>query len=274
MTTAGTMNTVRTSTPGFGATVRAELIKVRHSPSLWVLLLVTLAIAVGLTAMVTAAGGAESLYERQAEGGGATYEVLFFGPTLAVWAYAFFGATMSAGEFGSGVISYSFVATPSRARVLLAKLVVVAGIGAVAGLAISAVDFALTQGMLRLAGYPALSLSDPGLLRVLLIFIPAQMLVWGSFAMLFGVVVRRAAAAAIILFLGSLLPVVVAQYVPRAWGETVPRWMPGSLIESLSGLAVPGSEGYLPLAPAIVATLVWIGLFVALGVVVIRRRDA
>ncbi|MFI9489135.1 hypothetical protein ACIG47_22300 [Promicromonospora sp. NPDC052451] len=262
------------SAPGFGATVRAELIKVRHSPSLWVLLLVTLAIAVGLTALVTVGGGAGTLYERQAEGGGATYEVLFFGPTLGVWAFAFFGATTSAGEFGSGVIRYSFVATPDRARVLLAKLVSVAGLGVVAGLAISAVDFALTQGMLHLAGYPALSLRDPGLVRVMLVFIPVQMLVWGSFAMLFGVVVRRPAAAAIILFLGSLLPVVVAQYLPPAWGETVPRWMPGALIESLSGLSVPGSEGYLPLGPAVAAILAWIAAFVVLGLVVIRRRDA
>lgn len=264
----------RTKTPGFGATVRAELIKVRHSPSLWVLLLVTLAIAVGLTAVVTGAGGAEALYERQSDGGGSTYEVLFFGASLAVWAYAFFGATVSAGDFGSGLITYSFLATPDRARVLLAKLVVVSGIGAVAGLAISAVNFVITQGMLRLGGYPALSLSDPGLVQVMLVFIPVQMVVWGSFAMLFGVVLRKPAAAAIILFLGSLLPVITAQYLPTVWGETVPRWMPGALIESLSGLSTPGSEGYLPLAPAIAATLVWIAAFVALGVVVIRRRDA
>ncbi|MGO2110484.1 MAG: hypothetical protein ACTH31_02610 [Pseudoclavibacter sp.] len=166
--------------------------------------------------------------------GGSSYEILSFGTTLGVWAYAFFGASFSAGEFSSGVIGYTFTAAPRRTRVLLPKLVIVIATGLVAGELVSLINLAITQGVLQLGGYPTLTISDPELMRAVLVFIPAQMAVWGALSLLLGFVIRRTAPTVLVLLAGSFLPVVTAQFLPRALGETVPRWMPGASIESLA----------------------------------------
>ncbi len=258
---------------GLARTLRSEMIKVRRSPSLWTLLIVTLAISVGLTAIIAGLGGAPALYERQSADGGSRYEVLFFGAALGVWAYAFFGAAFSAGEFGGGLVGYTFVVTPRRSRVVFAKLILVAVLGVVAGVVVSLINFVITQTVLRAGGYPALSFDDPQLVRAVLVFIPAQMAVWGCLALLLGFVVRRTAVTVIGLFLGSFLPVVMAQFLPRAWGETVPRWMPGAAMESLAGLATPGSPGFLPVLPALLAIVGWLVLGILVSLVWVGRRD-
>lgn len=258
--------------PGFGAALASELIKVRNNRSLWVLLLVTLLLCVGITALVAGFGGAESMFERQSDGAaGSRFEVMYFGSYLGVWAYAFFAAQFVAAEFSSGLITYTLTATPRRSRVLLAKLAIVVGIGLVAGVAISMINFIITQGVVMAAGYPGLALADDGLLRVLLVFLPVQMAFWAGAAMLAAAAVRTAAPTVIVLFVGSMLPVVSAGLLPPAFGETIPRWMPGAVIESLSGLAVPGTAGYLPLPAATIAILVWSAAFVAVGLAAFRR---
>lgn len=251
----------------------AELIKVRLSPSLWILLLVTMLISVGLTGLIAGFGGAESLGDVQSGETGSRYEILFFGATLGVWAFAFFGASFSAGEFVSGAIGYTFTATPRRTRVLVAKLVIVLGIGSIAGLLVSLINFAITQGVLTLNEYPTLSLNEPELLRAVLVFIPAQMAVWGALSLLLGFLIRRTAPTVIVLLLGSFLPVVTAQFLPTAWGETVPRWMPGAAIESLAGLSSPGSPGFLPASAATVAVIGWLLLFGIIGGLSVKYRD-
>lgn len=256
-----------------GRIVRGELIKVRRSPTLWILLMVTMLVSVGLTGLIAGFGGAESLEEVQATSGGGRYEILFFGATLGVWAYAFFGASFSAGEFGGGVIGYTFTAAPRRTRVLLAKLIIVVATGLIAGVLVSLVNFAITQGVLALSGYHTLSPTDPDLLRAVLVFIPAQMAVWGALSLLLGFLLRRTAPTVLVLFIGSFLPVVTAQFLPSAWGETVPRWMPGAAIESLSGLSAIGSPGYLPVGAALAAVVAWLLLFGVIGSLAVERRD-
>lgn len=258
---------------GLARTLHAESIKIRRSPALWVLLLVTLIIAIGLTALVAGAGGAPALYKGRSTDGASPYEVLFFGSSLAVWAYAFFGAILSAGEFSNGLIRYSFTAMPGRSRVLLAKLILVAAIGAIAGELISFANLAITDGVLRARGYPALPLSDPKLLRAVTVLIPAQLLAWGSLALLFGFIIRRATPATAVLFAGSLLPLVTSPLLPHQWGQDISRWIPDSLAESLAGVALPGTSAYVPPAEAALALSGWIAAFLSIALVVVHRRD-
>ena len=265
---------VTASPPSMGSVLRAELLKTRSSSSLRIILLVALGISVGLTAVATLGGGADALFETQTAGDpGSPYEILFFGPSLGVWAYAFFAAHFVAGEFSSGMITYSFAATPSRSRLLLAKLLIVAVLGFVAGLAISLINFGITQGMLQMAGYPALSLTDPDLLQVITVFIPVQMTVWGVIVLLLAAVVRSTAPTVIGVFLVSLLPVTLAPMLPGIWGENVPRWMPGALTESVAGLAVPGTAGYQPLGIAVPMLIAWCAVIGSVVLPIFNRRD-
>ncbi|GAB3745242.1 hypothetical protein [Microlunatus parietis] len=254
-------------------TLHAELIKVRHSRTLRAVLAITIGLSLGITALVTAFGGAAVLAEHQAVDGGGKYEILFFGSTFGVWAYAFFAAGFAAAEFRNGMINYTFAATANRNRVLLAKAILVAAGGLIIGNVTSLINFALTQGMLAATGHPALWIGDPALLRVLLVYIPGQLVVWGVLAVFLGGALRTTTPTVLILLLGSALPVLTAQFLPATWGETVPRWMPGALIESLAGLAVPGSPGYLPLPAAIPALTAWLIIFAVAGLHGYRTRD-
>lgn len=254
-------------------TLHAELIKVRHSRTLRAVLAITVGLSLGITALVTAFGGAETLARHQAVEGGGKYEILFFGSTFGVWAYAFFAAGFAAAEFRNGMINYTFAATSDRNRVLLAKAILVAAGGLIIGIVTSLINFGVTQGVLTLTGHPALSLGEPGLLRVVLVFIPAQLVIWGVLAVFLGGALRVTTPTVLILFLGSLLPVLIAQFLPAAWGDTVPRWMPGALIESLAGLSVPGTPGYLPLLAALPAVAVWVVAFAVAGLLGYRTRD-
>ncbi|OLT13280.1 hypothetical protein BJF78_22405 [Pseudonocardia sp. CNS-139] len=261
--------------PGLRHALAGEIVKARSSRGLRVILLVALLISVGLTALVVVGGGASALHERQTAGeAGSPYEVLFFGPALGVWAYTFFAAHFVAGEFHHGMITYSLAAVPVRHRLLISKLIIVACVGLVAGVAISLVNFGITQGALLSAGYPVLSLGDPALVRVVLVYVPAQMAVWGTIVMSLAAVLRSTAPSVVVVFLGSLLPVAVAPMLPAVWGESVPRWMPGALIESVAGLAVPGSPGYLPPAVAVPVLLIWLVVFLAIALRTFTRRDA
>lgn len=253
--------------------LHAELIKVRHSRTLRAVLAITVGLSLGITALVTTFGGADVLAEYQAVDGGGRYEILFFGSTFGVWAYAFFAAGFAAAEFRNGMINYTFAATANRNRVLLAKAILVAAGGLIIGIVTSLINFAVTQGVLVATGHPSLSLGEPGLLRVILVFIPAQLAVWGVLAVFLGGALRVTTPTVLILLLGSLLPVLVAEFLPTAWGDTVPRWMPGALIESLAGLSVPGSPGYLPLPLAIPAVAVWLIAFAVAGLHWYRTRD-
>ncbi|WP_152361550.1 hypothetical protein [Microlunatus speluncae] len=254
-------------------TLSAELIKVRHSRVLRAVLVISIGLSVGITALLTAFGGGDVLAQHQAVEGGGRYEILFFGAFFGVWAYVFFAAGFTASEFKDGLINYTFAASAKRSRVLLAKAIIVAAGGLIIGVVTSAINFALTQGVLGLTGHPVLTLADPGLLRTMLVFIPAQLVIWGLLGLLLGAALRSTTPTVLILFLGSLLPVVTAQFLPPVWGNTVPRWMPGALIESLAGLSVPGSAGYLPLLPAVIATVGWVLIFALIGLRWYRSRD-
>ncbi len=254
-------------------TLTAELIKVRHSRILRAVLVISVALSVGITVLVTVFGGGDVLAQRQAVEGGGRYEILFFGAFFGVWAYVFFAAGFTASEFKDGLINYTFAATAKRGRVLLAKAIIVGAGGLIIGIVTSAINFALTQGVLGLTGHPVLSLTEPGLVRTMLVFIPAQLVIWGLLALFLGAALRSTTPTVLGLFLGSLLPVVLAQFLPSGWGETVPRWMPGAVIESLAGLSVPGSAGYLPLLPSMITAAVWVALFALIGLRWYRSRD-
>ncbi|HLT62374.1 MAG TPA: hypothetical protein VK020_14340 [Microlunatus sp.] len=255
------------------ATIKSELIKVRHSRVLRAVLAITLALSLGITVLVTIFGGADTLAEHQAVAGGAKFEVMFFGSSFGVWAYAFFAAGFAAAEFRDGMIDYTFAATADRRRVLLAKAVVVGVGGVLIGLVTSLANFALTQAVLTVTGHPALSLTEPGLLRVVIVFIPAQLMTWSLLALFLGAAIRTTTPTVLLLFLGTLLPILLAQFLPPVWGETVPRWTPGALIESLAGLATPGSPAYQPVLPAAAGVLAWLVIFGIVGVRTYRVRD-
>lgn len=92
---------------------------------------------------------------------------------------------------------------------------------------------AATQGMLALRGFEPLDLTDPGLIRAVLILVGASMAVQGLIAAGLAVLTRSGVWGLIVAGLISLLPVSFATLLGQWYSEHIPRWLPGAAVESL-----------------------------------------
>jgi ABC-2 type transport system permease protein len=252
------------------AALRAEWRKFRSLSSTRTVLAVTVVLSLGVSALIVLFGGGANAADVQRDG---QYDVIFFGAGLGVWAFAFLSAQFVTTEFRTGLGERTFIATPRRARVLVAKLVVLAGVGFVVGVVLSVLNVGLTQGVLGLGGHPTLDLTDPGLLRAVLLYVGLSMAVQGTLAALVAVVLRHPFGAFVVTIMMTALPVELAEFFGEPYAGIVPRWVPGAAAESLSGVAEPGSPGYLPLGLAVLDIAVWIAVVGALAVHRLRHRD-
>ncbi|MBR8740401.1 hypothetical protein [Nocardiopsis sp. MG754419] len=255
--------------PGFGAALGSEWRKFPALPANRVMVLVALLLTAGVSALMVVFGDSAALAREQAEG---EYAVVFFGSHFATLAFAALAAHVIASEY-RGLAVYTLTATPRRWRPLVAKLVVVSTVGAAVGLVVSLVSFAITQGVLAMAGEESLSLTAPGMLRAVLVFVPLGTVVQSLLTACAAVVLRSAPGAFVAVLLLGLLPVSLAPFLGPWWGENVPRYMTGAAVESVAGMTVPGSEGHLPTLAAVAVIVVWVCVFVAGAVAVFSRRD-
>lgn len=255
---------------GFTPALVSEWRKFRALSTTRVVLGVAVALSLGVSALIVLFGGGHNAADVQADG---RYDVIFFGSGLGVWAFVFLSAHFVAVEFRAGLGERTFVATPRRTRVLLAKLAVLVGVGLLGGCVLSALNVALTQGVLGLGGHPTLDLTDPGLLRPALLYIGLSMAVQGVLAALIAVIVRHAFGALIVTIMLTALPVTLAEFFGRAYADVVPRWVAGAAVESLSGVSEPGSPGYLPPGPALLAVALWLAAAGAVSLHRLHHRD-
>lgn len=257
--------------PGAAAALASEWRKLWALPANRGILAAAFGLSVGITLLMVVFGDTAAIGREQDE---SRYSVVFFGSTLAVWVFCALAANTVASEYRSGAIALTLTATPRRWRVLAAKLVIVATLALLGGLAISFANFAITQVVLMASGGPSINLSDPGALRAVLSYIPVSALSQSLLAACAAVVLRSAPAAVVFTALLGTLPIVGAQFMGSWWGDNVPRYMTGAAAESLAGLAVPGTPGYLPVLPAALVIVVWSAVFTIVAMAVFSRRDA
>lgn len=243
--------------PGFGAVLRSEWAKIWSVRSNYILFGVLLLLTIGLSAVMAFFGSSGDLSAAQDEG---DYNVIFFSATLGVWIYTFIAATIVATEYSNKTGQYTFVATPRRSRVLGAKMLIIGGLGLGIGLVVALSNVALTQTALSAAGFATLDLGDPAFWRAILTYVPLSMFVQAMLGGLFALLTRNAFGALAVVILINAIPVTLAQFLGEAYRTTVPRVMPGAAVESVAGLSPPDSDGYLPLALALVVVAAWVGV--------------
>jgi ABC-2 type transport system permease protein len=242
--------------PGSADLLRSEWSKLWSVRTTWILFGVLLLLTVGLSAVLAFFGSSGDLAESQAQG---EYDVIFFSATLGVWIYTYIAATVVAGEYGDGVGQYTFVATPRRGRVLAAKVLIIAGVGMVAGLVVALSNLLLTQTALAAGGFATLDLTDPAFWRAVLTYVPLSMVVQAVLGGLVAALTRNAVGALVVVILLNAIPVTLAPFLGEAYRTAVPRLVPGAAVESVAGLARPGSDGHLPLGTALAVIALWIG---------------
>ena len=189
----------------------------------------------------------------------------------AAWAAAFaamIGILAMTSEFRHGTIRATFVFTPARTRVVVAKvlasLLVGIGFGALGG------GIALGAGLIviRARGYDVLI--DSGDIRRVLLGTMIMSGLWAACGVGIGALVRNQVFAIVGLFAWVLVAeVLLFQYLPG-----VGRYAPGTAGTAITGSTVDESSAHLLSAPAGAARLaVYAAAFAVAGALAVHRRD-
>lgn len=255
------------TTPGFGAVLRAEWLKLRTVRSTWWTVLATFVLGAGLTVLMCW-GNADWLASPEADESPGSF--ITWGMMIAQITAVVLGALVVTTEYGTGMIRSTFAAVPARGRVLAAKSLVLVTVLFVVGTVTALLGyvggnyFLDREGIgMALEGDVLRSMYGSGLYLAGI----------GLFTIAVGFLLRHTAGTisvvlALILILGNMV-----NLVPGTFGEWLTKLMPGNagsvvstpvsfnpdLLDAWTGFAVFGAETAALLAAAYV---------------VLRRRDA
>jgi ABC-2 type transport system permease protein len=246
--------------------IRAERIKLSTTRSgLWAAAVVAV-LSIGLAALqgATAYGSAPLPPEKAAMG------VAVFGvPVLMVLA-----AITVTGEYRSGMIRTTFMATPNRAMVLVAKAIVAAAFSAVYAAVMTIVAVPVGHAMAPPLVGTDLSFADPGIWRL-----SGAIATYAALAAVLGVgvaaLLRHSAGAVAVLLLWPLLVEPVLGNLP-SMGSQVGPYLPFANVFRFIDVqwlfpayAMPWGVAGSLLYFAVVVAVVY-----AAAIVVVNRRDA
>jgi ABC-2 type transport system permease protein len=253
-------------------TLSAEWTKLRTVRSARWTLLAILGLTVGLSLLL--ASGSSST------GGGGDNDLVrdsLVGVYLALFAVVAFGVVAITSEYATGLIHATFTAMPRRARVLLAKALLVGLSVLLVGLVASTTSFVVGQRVLRDngytgPGYPHWTLHDGAAQRAVV----GSALLLAAIALLslaVGAILRHGAAAITTLLALLFAPLVFANTLPEGVRDVVQKASPGA------GFAVQQTverHDALPIGPwaGLGVTFAWAASALLLAVVLIRVRDA
>ncbi|MFG2908290.1 ABC transporter permease [Kitasatospora sp. NPDC048286] len=267
--------------PRFLDLLAAEWIKLRSLRSTyWVLALASLvAIAVDVNAVHTDLTYIDHPPPRMPGQPPYTYDPLFHGLSgiasdLMAIAAGSLGAITVFGEYTTGLIRTTFAAVPDRRAVIAAKVLLIGGITALAGLVVSTVSFFTVNAMLA-SRHVGLSVTDDGCLRAVLGF-AAIVPVCALIGMALGALLRHATASIVSL-------VLVLFILPMLFGGDRYRWLkeigthlPTATVQRLT--INPASTATMgKYAPSVLDSWITMGAWgvaaVVVTVAVVRRRD-
>jgi ABC-type transport system involved in multi-copper enzyme maturation permease subunit len=242
--------------------VRAELLKVRTTRGWWVYLAV-IVLLVGLGVAGDIGSNAEMRSQQEFQVG--LIEAAGFGAVLAM----ILGITMVTTEFRHGTITPTFLAAPSRERVLASKALagtfVFLFFGALSLFVVAAVALpwlAITGDEIHLLEGEVSRRAAETLLSVVL---------WGLTGLAVGSVVHSQVAALV----GTLVWIfIVENLIVGILGlldsDGVTAYLPFRALDAADGT---GGDNLISYWPAVAVSLGWIALIGAAGVVRTRRRD-
>jgi ABC-2 type transport system permease protein len=193
-----------------------------------------------------------------------------------IWALivsSVFGVLVMSREYSGGLIRLTLSATPSRGRVLAAKLILVSLITLVFGLLTTVGMFLVGQAVLGAYGMPTTNLGNADAQRMVLglgAVMPFFPLVGFALAVIF-----RSTAGAITAVLGFLwLPVIFGELLPLWWQEHVLSLLPGAAMDSLTVAHIEPSPTFSdPVLGAVIAGA-WLVAIVGAAYLTLVRRDA
>lgn len=182
------------------------------------------------------------------------------------------GIIIISGEFRHGTITPTFLATPRRGRVLLAKAIVAAAVGLGMGVVFTAVAAGLGSILIAARGYPTLLTTD-GIPR-LLILMTVGLGVWAVFGLGFGALLKNqvaaiVAATALMTLVDSLLTLGL-RWIHLA---AIAKALPSSASQAIVQPSGTKPVDLLPWWGGALALLAWGVVAAVLGAAFTLRRD-
>jgi ABC-2 type transport system permease protein len=174
------------------------------------------------------------------------------------------GIVSSAGEYGHGTISHTFLVAPVRERVVAAKLVSAALAGALLAVLSGAFAWGFAALLLSARSVP-LHLGSSDVLRVLLGTIGAAAIT-GALGVGFGASVRRQTAAVVV----ALVWLLVGEPLLAIAG--VQSYAPGHAIASVVEAGDQGSD-LLSFWGGLSVALVYVAVLAVAGTALVKRTD-
>jgi ABC-2 type transport system permease protein len=219
--------------PGFLDTVRSEWTKLRTLRSTSITLAVAAVLTIGLSGLITFAAYAAPAHGKRTvtDPVGIIQAGWFFGLlTLMV-----LGVLVMTNEYSSGMVVSTFLATPKRARVLLAKVAVFSVLLFVVGEVISFINFFVGHAVI--SAYPKFfdpAIGDHNVLRAV-IGMGLDAALSGLMGLALGALLRNAAAAIAvgvgIIFVEPIVALLLPSSIQNPLNEYWPTQAGGQLEE-------------------------------------------
>lgn len=253
--------------PGSRAALRAEHTKFWSVRSLPVLVLMAL-VAAAVLALLFCVSLPVTQGTAIAEMAPArVVEAALVGLDVAAIVLIVLGASFMGSEYSSGLAQPTFLLTPRRGRVLLAKAVVTMGVTGGVAVAAAAACMLVGQAVLLGSGLPGADLGDPDLLR--LAAGSALSPIFYALVALVGATLTRSTGGGLVVALVLLVLPTLLGWIPGPLAAIAVPLLPAAALHSISGAAAPVEQ--LPVGVAAVLLLAWTA--VGLGAAVLRLRS-
>ncbi|PFG32592.1 ABC transporter permease [Sanguibacter antarcticus] len=188
------------------------------------------------------------------------------------------GALSITGEYRHNTITPTFLAEPDRLKVLVAKLLLGAGVGALFGAVATLCTVGAGAGVLAATGHPTL-LGDPDTWTLVGRSVLA-LTVWGVLGVGLGsLITNQVAAIVVVLVYTQFLEPVVRLLLTTAGdlGSTVVAYLPGAAGEAITGGSVYSAMGMgnlLPWVGGLALLALYALVLAAVGAATSLRKDA
>lgn len=249
------------------ALVRAEMLKLRTVRlPLWLLVSTVALVVLSVLATVLTAGSEGAPYALEDP---RLLALSVASASAGTSLLMILGILMLTQEFRFGTATPSFLVTPKRSRVLVAKLAAVALTGIVFAVVSAVVALTLSYAAISARGGEAVF--DSRVLQVLL-GVVLVLVLYGPIGIGIGALVRNQVAAVTI----SLAWVFVVEQLLIAFLPEAGRWTPGgatAAVLQLGDVAVVSDGDLLPVWSGVVLLLAYAAAFSAAGALLTMRRD-